>query len=118
MANGVAAVWLPVDDMKRAVGFYRDTLQLDVIGQQDQWSEIDANGLRIGLNSRENVSAHADGGAVISFQPEGGIESEVNRLKQAGVQFTGEISTYDWGSIAPFKDSEGNDLQIYAPPSK
>lgn len=116
MANGVAAVWLPVDDMDRAVKFYRDTLQFDVIGQQPEWSEIDANGLRIGLNSRENVSAHADGGAVISFQPEGDIQDEVDRLKGAGVSFTGEISTYDWGSIAPFKDSEGNDLQVYGPP--
>ena len=117
MASGVAAVWLPVDDMDRAVRFYRDALRFDVIGQQPEWSEIDANGLRIGLNGREHVSAHAEGGAVISFQPEGDIQQEVDRLKSAGVQFTGDISTYEWGSIAPFKDSEGNDLQIFGPPA-
>jgi predicted enzyme related to lactoylglutathione lyase len=116
MAKGVAAVWVPVDDMDRAVSFYRDALGFELLDQQPQWSEIDANGLRIGLNSREGTSAHSDGGAVISFQPEDDIEAEMDRLKSAGVEFTGGISDYDWGRIVPFKDSEGNDLQLYAPP--
>jgi len=116
MAKGVAAVWVPVDDMDRAVGFYRDALGFDVRDQQPQWSEIDANGLMIGLNAREGTAAHADGGAVISFQPEGELEAEVDRLKAAGVDFTGGISDHDWGRIIPFKDTEGNDLQLYSPP--
>jgi predicted enzyme related to lactoylglutathione lyase len=58
-----------------------------------------------------------DGGAVITFQPEGDLEAEVAELEGKGVQFTGGISDHPWGRIAPFKDSEGNDLQFYAPPS-
>lgn len=116
MASGVASVWVPVQDMERAVGFYRDVLRLDVKDQQEQWSEIDAGGLMIGLNAREKATGGSEGGAVISFQPDGDIESEVERLKGAGVDFTGGISDHEWGRIAPFKDSEGNDLQIYAPP--
>ena len=42
-------------------------------------------------------------------------EDEVRRLQEAGVQFAGDIASYDWGRIAAFKDSEGNDLQLYAP---
>jgi predicted enzyme related to lactoylglutathione lyase len=38
-------------------------------------------------------------------------------LQDDGVEFTGGISDHPWGRIAPFKDSEGNDLQFYAPPS-
>jgi predicted enzyme related to lactoylglutathione lyase len=116
MASGVASVWVPVQDMERAVGFYRDVLGLAVKDQQEQWSEVDAGGLMIGLNARETASSGSDGGAVISFQPDGDIESEVQRLRDAGVRFTGEISDHEWGRIAPFKDSEGNDLQIYGPP--
>ncbi len=116
MATGVAAVWVPVEDMERAVRFYRDALGLQVKEQQPEWTEIDANGLLIGLNGREKASARSKGGAVISFQPDGSIEDEVERLKQAGVNFTGDISSYEWGRIVPFKDSEGNDLQLYAPP--
>ncbi|MFI5955996.1 VOC family protein [Cryptosporangium sp. NPDC051539] len=116
MATGVASVWVPVDDMDRAVEFYRDVLGLELTDQQSQWSELDADGLRIGLNAREGASEHADGGAVISFRPDGALESEVDRLRDAGVRFTGEISEHAWGRIVPFKDSEGNDLQLYAPP--
>ena len=60
---------------------------------------------------------HADGGAVISFTPDGDIEAEVERLKGEGVRFTGDISDHEWGRIVTFKDSEGNDLQLYAPPA-
>jgi predicted enzyme related to lactoylglutathione lyase len=117
VASGVATVWVPVDDMDRAVAFYRDALGLEVTKQQAEWSEVDAGGLTIGLNAREGTSAHSDGGAVITFQPDGGLEDEVERLKAAGVQFTGGISEHPWGRLAPFKDTEGNDLQVYAPPS-
>ncbi|MGU3411262.1 VOC family protein [Microbacterium sp. M1A1_1b] len=117
MATGVAAVWVPVTDMARAVAFYRDTLGLEVTSQDDDWSEIDANGLRIGLNARESASASSDGGAVVSFQPDGSIEDEVATLKERGADIQGEISEHPWGKIVPFKDSEGNDLQLYAPPT-
>ncbi|MGI4893764.1 MAG: VOC family protein [Janthinobacterium lividum] len=118
MASGVAAVWVPVEDMERAVAFYRDVLSLDVTDQQEQWSQLDANGLMIGLNAREETAPpRSSGGAVISFQPDGELEAEVARLKQAGVDFPGGISDHPWGRIAAFHDSEGNDLQLYGPPT-
>jgi predicted enzyme related to lactoylglutathione lyase len=116
MVSGVAAVWVPVSDMKRAVAFYRDALGLTVKETDDDWSEVDANGLLIGLNAREQASEHSDGGAVISFQPEDDLEAEVESMKQSGVEFTGDISDHEWGRLIPFKDSEGNDLQLYSPP--
>jgi len=116
MAKSVATVWVPVDDMKRAVEFYSKTLNLAVKDTSEEWSEIDAGNLMIGLNAREGTSAHADGGAVITFTPEGGIDAEVERLTAGGVTFTGGISDHSWGRIAAFKDSEGNDLQFFGPP--
>ncbi|OIH99786.1 MULTISPECIES: VOC family protein [unclassified Curtobacterium] len=116
MASGVAAVWVPVSDMERAVAFYRDTLGLTVKDQSDDWSEIDANGLMIGLNSRESATSSSGGGAVVTFQPDGSIEDEVASLKERGADIQGEISEHPWGKIIPFKDSEGNDLQLYSPP--
>jgi predicted enzyme related to lactoylglutathione lyase len=118
MATGVAAIWVPVSDMARAVAFYRDALGFDVDQQGDDWSEVDAGGVKIGLNAREEASGHSEGGAVISFQPDDDIEQEVEQLKAKGVNFTGEISDHEWGRIVPFKDTEGNDLQFYAPPAK
>jgi predicted enzyme related to lactoylglutathione lyase len=92
-------------------------LDLPVINQDGPWAEIDANGLNIGLNGREPQGTHADGGPVITFQPEAGLEAAVEDLKSKGVEFPAEISEHDWGRVATFKDSEENDLQLYEPPN-
>jgi predicted enzyme related to lactoylglutathione lyase len=117
MIKGVAAVWLPVTDMKRAISFYGNTLGLEVTEHDDDWSEVDANGLKIGLNGSEPESPQGDGGALVAFQPDGDIEAEVDRLKGEGVEFSDEISEHPWGRIVPFKDPDGNDLQLYSPPA-
>jgi predicted enzyme related to lactoylglutathione lyase len=117
MIKGVAAVWLPVTDMGRAVAFYGDTLGLPVTEHDSDWSEVDANGVKIGLNGSEPESPRGDGGALVAFQPDGEIDQVVQRLREAGVEFAGEISEHPWGRIVPFKDPDGNDLQLYEPPS-
>ena len=35
----------------------------------------------------------------------------------AGVEFEGDVSEHPWGKIASFKDPDGNDLQLYEPPT-
>ena len=118
MANGVATVWMPVDDMRRALKFYGETLGLSVKSEGDDWSELDANGVMIGLNAREETHSGQAGGAVLTFQPDGDLYNEVVRLTEAGVEFVDDVSTHPWGSIATFKDSEGNDLQLFEPPKE
>ncbi|MFY0406732.1 VOC family protein, partial [Solicola sp. PLA-1-18] len=81
------------------------------------WAEVTADGLTIGLNARETATSGAEGGAVITFEPDDSLESEAERLAGAGVTLTGEVSDHPWGRILPFRDSEGNDLQLYAPPA-
>ena len=117
MVEGVANVWVPVEDIERALDFYRDTLGFSVIKRDGIWAEVDADGLNIGLNGREPEGTQAGGGPVITFQPEAGLEAAVEGLKGKGVEFPAEISEHEWGRVATFKDSEGNDLQLYEPPS-
>jgi predicted enzyme related to lactoylglutathione lyase len=117
MINGVATVWVPVEDLERAVGFYSDSLGLEVQNHDGDWAEVQADGLTIGLNEREDEGAGVSGGPVIAFRPEGGIEAAVDRLREKGVEMAAEISEHPWGKVATFKDSEGNDLQLYTPPS-
>jgi predicted enzyme related to lactoylglutathione lyase len=116
MIKGVAAVWVPVTDMRRALEFYEDTLELEVSERDDDWSALDANGIMIGLNGSAEETPHGDGGALIAFQPEGELEDAVERLRSRGVEFADGISEHPWGRIVPFKDPDGNDLQLYAPP--
>ncbi|UJA21099.1 hypothetical protein HJD18_13345 [Thermoleophilia bacterium SCSIO 60948] len=117
MVKRIAAVWIPVSDMSRAVGFYRDKLKLDVTEHDGDWSEVTAGDVTIGLNANESEGAGVEGGPVIAFQPESGIEDAVEDLRSSGVEIAGEISNHPWGRIATFKDSEGNDLQLYVPPN-
>ena len=117
MVKGVANVWVPVKDIGRALDFYRDTLGFSVIKRDGPWAEVDANGLNVGLNGREPEGARAGGGPVITFQPESGLEATVEDLKSKTVEFPAGISEHEWGRVATFKDSEGNDLQLYEPPS-
>lgn len=117
MIEGISAVWLPVTDMQSAVAFYGDTLGLKVTEHDGDWTEVESDGLTIGLNASESESPRGDGGAVIAFRPDGELEAEVQRLRDAGVDFPDGISEHPWGRIVPFKDPDGNDLQLYAPPS-
>ncbi len=116
-ATSAAIVWLPVTDIDRSIEFYTGRLGLHEEQRNSAWAEVKADGLRIGLNASEAESPAGDGGAVIAFQPDGDLDEAVAELKQQGVTFAGEISDHPWGRIATFKDPDGNDLQLYEPPS-
>lgn len=118
MASGVATVWMPVEDMSRALSFYGETLGLSVKTEGDDWSELNANGVSIGLNGRESTHGGGGGGAMLTLQPDGSLYDEIVRLTDAGVEFIGEVSDNPWGRIATFKDSEGNYLQLFEPPAE
>lgn len=116
MLSGVAVVWMPVQDIERAKSFYGNTLGLSITKEDGDWAEVDANGLTIGLNGREPAGAQSDGGPVVTFQPEGNLEDTVSELQNQGVEVPAGISEHPWGRVATFKDSEGNDVQLYEPP--
>ncbi|AHY47373.1 Glyoxalase-like domain [Rubrobacter radiotolerans] len=117
MIKGVANVWVPVEDVDRALDFYENTLGCSVVKRDGAWAEVKAGELNIGLNGREERGAGVEGGPVITFEPEGGIEETRRDLESRGVRFDADVSEHEWGKVATFKDSEGNDLQLYEPPS-
>ena len=116
MLEGVAVIWMPVQDIERAKGFYGDTLGLSVTKEDGDWAEVDANGLSIGLNGRVPEGAGTEGGPVVTFQPQAGLEKTVDDLQDQGVDVPAGISEHPWGRVATFKDSEGNNVQLYEPP--
>ena len=117
MVQGVSVVWLPVTDIERALAFYGETLGLEQVRSEGEWAELKANGLHIGLNAAEQETPGGEGGAVLAFRPEGGIDEAVGELKDKGVDFAGDVADFPWGRIAAFHDPDGNALQLYEPPS-
>ncbi len=66
MIRGVANVWMPVEDIERAVNFYQNVLGLRLVNRDGPWAEVDANGVRVGLNGREPKGAGTERGPVLS----------------------------------------------------
>ena len=116
MLEGVAVICMPVQDIERAKSFYGDTLGLRITNEDGDWAEVDANGLTLGLNGREPSGARGEGGPVVTFQPQAGLEETVDDLKGQGVEVPAGISEHPWGRVATSKDSEGNDIQLYEAP--
>ena len=80
MIKGVAAVWLPVTDMQRAVAFYGDTLGLPVYRARRR---LERGRRQRPADRAERQRARVprgDGGALVAFQPDGELEQEVDRL--------------------------------------
>jgi predicted enzyme related to lactoylglutathione lyase len=117
MVKAVSNVWLPVNDMQRALGFYGDTLGISVKENYDEWALLELDGLLIGLNARESETPGPDGGAVISFRAQQPLEQAVEDLKGKGVEVVDGITDHPWGRIAAFKDPDGNSLEFFEPPS-
>lgn len=116
MIQGVSNVWMPVQDIDRAMDFYQNKLGLNMVKQDGNWAEFEQDGLRIGLNGREPEGARIGGGPVLTFKPDEVMEDAVSRFEEQGIEFAAGIAEKPWGRVATFKDSEGNDLQLYEPP--
>lgn len=114
--HDVANVWMPVEDVERAARFYGEVLGLSQIKRDGDWVEFDANGVHIGLNGRERRGAGGNGGPVVTFETEASMEATVEDLQRQGVEFPTGITEHPWGRVVTFKDTEGNDLQLYEPP--
>ena len=117
MIVGVRDVYYNVQDMSRALGFYRDLLGMRVLSESDHWCMLEIGGVRIGLESTDGKPVSGDrlAGAVLSLKSTD-IRDDVRRLKEKGVRFLSDIGDYEWGSVASFQDSEGNHLKILQDP--
>lgn len=107
----VGQIGVPVKDLERAIGFYRDILGLELLFQAGQLAFFDCNGLRLLLSPPEKEEfAHSS--SIIYFQVEQ-INEAYEDLKKKGVSFIdyphliakmGKTETW----MAFFQDQEGN----------
>ena len=119
MINGLDNVYYFVSDVSKAVLFYKETLGLKVLDQDDYWAAISLNGVRLGLhkaNANEFLkSSEKRAGATVTLNVTN-IDEAFNSLKNKGVKFTGEISRNPWGSHVSFVDPDGNLLDLRQAP--
>jgi catechol 2,3-dioxygenase-like lactoylglutathione lyase family enzyme len=119
--TGIQDVYYNVTDMQRAVGFYRDVLGMRVVDSNEWWSSLDCFGARVGL--------HGGGGAAVPTIPQDAhgalcgatltlrssdLDADLDYLRRCRVDVVSRADAA-WGSIAVFRDTEGNLLKLMQP---
>lgn len=110
----IGQIAVHVQDLDRAVGFYRDRLKLPFLFQAPPGlAFFDAGGVRLMLSRPEGEGG---GASILYFRVED-IAQAAAALRARGVTFVddphliAEMDTYDlW--MAFFRDSEGNTLAL------
>ncbi len=105
---------LYVHDMDRALKFYRDTFDLNVVQQTPGWSMLRFGGSTIALHilgsdNTESVCKHAG----ISFQVDN-LDSAITEVLAAGGEhiMTREATDFVPVRMGEMKDTEGNGFEM------
>jgi len=117
MFKQVDDVFFNVDDMDKAVAFYRDKLGLPVKYQSADWVELDGGNVtialrRYGSGPEGRPELGVGEGATIVFEVDD-ISAARAELEGQGVKFVGGVFDYGAVKLAAFEDLNGNVLQIY-----
>lgn len=117
MFKKVDDVFFNVDDMEKAVAFYRDKLGLPVKYESADWVELDAGNVtialrRFGSGPEGRPELGVGEGATLVFEVDD-LEATRAELQAKGVEFLGGIFEYGAVRLAAFEDLNGNVLQIY-----
>jgi len=100
-------------DFNRAVSFYKDVLGLPMtFRHENYWAEFRAPGLSIGIEAAGDGTVVGGGTISLCFEVTG-IENFVERLRNRGVSFLGQVKETFHGKEAYFSDSEGNPILLH-----
>lgn len=106
-------VWFWVADMDRSLAFFTEGLGLAVRSRHgDDWAEVEAGSVRIGLHGGIGPDASPRPGGTVVFQVDD-VELARAMLEQRGVTFDdhlGEVPGY--ARYASFTDPDGNAMQL------
>jgi len=114
MIRAIKFVSVPVADQDRALEFYTKRLGFRVVtdqpfNDQQRWIELGLPGSGTNLvlftpdEHRDRIGTMSN----ISFVADDVVRT-AEELKRNGVELVQEPRSYDWGTAAVFKDSEGN----------
>jgi methylmalonyl-CoA/ethylmalonyl-CoA epimerase len=111
----IGQIAITVQDLERAVAFYRDKLSMRFLFQVPALAFFDCAGVRLMLSTPEPGQAHS-GNSILYFKVDD-IDAAYRELATRGVAFDDQphiianMGTYDlW--MAFFRDSEQNPLGI------
>lgn len=103
---------VPVENMERAVEFYRDKLGLSLKFATPEWSEFETEPVVLALQkAKRETGPQRDEEARFTMDVED-IEAEGRRLDARGIEFVVPPHEEEYGMMAVFHDSEGNGIEL------
>jgi predicted enzyme related to lactoylglutathione lyase len=128
IAPRLSALLLFVDDFRRALSFYSETLGLAVSGEESgegyerlvDWVLLETGGAPLelfaaGVHAVDwGLPATRRNAAVPAFEVED-LDAAVAALSERGARFTTPVVERDWGRYAYLSDPEQNRIQLYEP---
>ncbi|MEZ0327584.1 MAG: VOC family protein [Fimbriimonas sp.] len=108
MLKGLHTLICEVEDMDRAVGFYRDVLGLEVQFSSPHWTSVTLGSTRLGLHPPMG-GTRAGGGWIVGVEVED-IAALRTVLNSNGHE-TGHYHDTPAGVVMDFTDPDGNRLQ-------
>lgn len=111
-------VILYVKDTKKAVPFYRDTLGMKLVTEEDGWVEFATGDTKVCLHGHPDVTPNRSPGQTILCFTVDDIQGAYEALKSKGVKFEKEPHVVceaegKTGKSADFRDADGNYLSIF-----
>lgn len=112
----VGAVIVLVSDMERSVKFYKETLELPIKTQSDDWTEFFHKDTTIALHpiKKKTKDSQEDGrekSVLIGFMV-GDLDNVVTTLKKRGVTFFKEPREETFGKHTIVEDPDGHLISI------
>jgi catechol 2,3-dioxygenase-like lactoylglutathione lyase family enzyme len=118
MVRGIKFVGIPVRDQDLALKFYTEVMGMKVMTDQpftpkQRWIELMIPGADTGiaLFTPEGHEKRIGESQSISFWCDD-VFATADAMKKKCVVFTKEPTTEAWGSVAVFKDADGNQLVL------
>lgn len=122
ISNAPITTILPVDDMSRATGFYRDTLGLQDLGDVVDGNHLLRTGAGAAIELMASESGAHSGHTALSFEVDD-VRREIGVLEARGVRFedydmpglrtVNHVAEMGADKAAWFCDTEGNILCIH-----
>lgn len=118
MITGYKDIYYNVKDMKKAVMFYQEALQMFVEVSDEYWTSLSVGNLSLGLHWTEGTdvpatvrNAHGqENGGTLTLSSDN-IAEDRARIEKFGGKILGE-SNQPWGHMLVFEDIDGNVLKL------
>lgn len=122
MITGVQDIYYNVSNMKRAIGFYTEALQMKLQFEDEGWTALECGGVKVGLHPTEpgeevtmvERDAHGVHGQATLTLRSDNVPEDRKRIEKFGGKILGEVDA-PWGHMLVFEDLDGNVLKLMNP---